>query len=528
MTGNLCAGLGVWRAVRTCALGIWLVAAICGCGSRTPLAIEGEPVAHQIPALLPAGPDGRAWEEMQGAWITLDRTEGVAPALNREALGHAGVSSSHDKGPALVLALETSDSMLWSLRQKQQTLAKDLVAALPDDVRVTVLTVDWLVRTLVEDGSPAEIRQALDRVASVVSAGRFSARRLREPLARIADRVRARFVLFLGTNQSDFLSLGGEDHDEQDEDDPKAQEGDWFFKPKPGPLHFSGPLRYLGAAECRGDLRFVLNWNQTRPLPDPLYPPRRWPDEAAEWSRSRQVFAEAYDRLLAQQRPWIQGCLRDEQNSAPGDPSVDAILTVDASGAVRDIVMDSAPAYRGSRECLRSRLRAFDFPALAAGETQVRFTFTRPDREGRRERTTDIACQSRADAKMQWQAAKLFGLSYWAHPAHLAWMAWAQNRQGFPELASTILVARLLHSAGNSVEALRALSEVASWCPAVASHLAQTWGFSDDASDMAQLSPDLHRRERLPPMCNDALSPTELLESQRRECAPVAHCLQVR
>lgn len=517
--------------MRSCALGIWLVAALCGCGSRTPLAIEAEPIAHRIPVLLPAGPtqDGRVWDEMQATWVTLDRTRGVAPALDREVLGRqAGVSSSLDRGPALVLVLETSDSMLWSLRERQLNLAKNLVAALPKDARVTVVIVDWLVRTLVEDGSPAESQQAMDQVTGVVSAGRFSARRLRAPLARIAERVRARLVLFLGTQQSAFLSLGGEDQGDEDEDDPKAEEDDWFFKPKPGPLYFSGPLRYLGAAECGGDRSFYLNWDQTRPLPDPLYPPRRWPDEAAAWSRSRQVFAEAYDRLLVQHRLRIQGCLRDEQNAVPGDPSVDALLTVDGSGTVRDIVMDSDPAYRGSRECLRARLRAFEFPALAEGETQVRFTFTRTGQAGRSERTTDIACQPRAEAKMQRQAAKLFGLSYWAHPAHLAWMAWAQNRQAFPELASSILVTRLFHSAGNGGEALRALSEVASWCPAVASHLAQSWGFSEDASDMAQLSPDLHRVARLPPSCDAAPSSSELLESQRRECAAVAECLQIR
>jgi hypothetical protein len=225
--------------------------------------------------------------------------------------------------------------------------------------------------------------------------------------------------------------------------------------------------------------------------------------------------------LLVQHRPWIQGCLRDEQNSAPGDPSVDALLTVEASGAVKDIVVESEPAHRGSRECLRARLRSFEFPVLEdQGETQVHFTFARPGHVEGRRKSADIACQARAESKMRREAAKLFGLSYWAHPEHLAWMAWAQNRQRAPELASTILVARLFHSAGNSFEARRALSEVAFRCPSVASHFARTWGFADDASDMAQLSPDDHRMKRYRADCYRSC--------QLRECAAVADCLQIR
>jgi hypothetical protein len=207
---------------------------------------------------------------------------------------------------------------------------------------------------------------------------------------------------------------------------------------------------------------------------------------------------------------------------------IDAVLTVDASGAVRHIVVDVPPAYQGSRECLLGRLRSFDFPALdEPGETQVRFTFARPGHDDGSGRILDLACQARDDAKMQRQAAKFFGLSYWAHPAHLAWMAWAQNRKGWSDLIPTILVARLFQSAGLSLEARRTLSEVASACPAVADHFARIWGFPDDASAFTQLAAE-DRRTEPHTMCWDPPPRAGHVGYLCQFCPALAKCLNLQ
>jgi TonB family protein len=105
--------------------------------------------------------------------------------------------------PHFVLVVETSEAMR-PLRGRQRAMLDDLVDALPDDAKLTMLAADWGVSPIVESADAAAWPEALAKLDAIPSAGALHLERaLREAAAR-ARKTGAGAVVFFGIGNDGF------------------------------------------------------------------------------------------------------------------------------------------------------------------------------------------------------------------------------------------------------------------------------------------------------------------------------------
>jgi len=185
---------------------------------------DGEKILYRIPLLAHEGHqvtrpasltvDGVSEARQGRIWLALpaSRITGAA-AVAREPgnpLGYAfSPAKRQEKNPddtpaRIVLVAETSRAMGPEERKRQSQALNGLLAALPENTEIDLLAVDWRVRTLAEAASPSKVREALDTLDAVPSAGALD---LQNALLAASERAsvrRASRIVFVGHGRDAF------------------------------------------------------------------------------------------------------------------------------------------------------------------------------------------------------------------------------------------------------------------------------------------------------------------------------------
>ena len=154
---------------------------------------------HQVTRPDSLTVDGVSESRQNRTWLSLpaSRITGAA-AVAREPgdpFGYAfSPAKTQEKTPdgvpaRIVLVAETSRAMGPEERKRQSQALNGLLAALPGNTEVDLLAVDWRVRSLAEAASPAKVREALDTLDAVPSAGALD---LQSALLAASERARIR------------------------------------------------------------------------------------------------------------------------------------------------------------------------------------------------------------------------------------------------------------------------------------------------------------------------------------------------
>ena len=129
----------------------------------------------------------------------------VAARAPGDPFHHLLVRTSPAAGPAhVVLVAETSASMTAVDRVHQRAALDAVLRALPATSKVTLLAADWEVSVIAEEIGPTGVRQTLDKLDGITSAGVLH---LQRTLADAAARARQRAgtaVLFVGGGVDGF------------------------------------------------------------------------------------------------------------------------------------------------------------------------------------------------------------------------------------------------------------------------------------------------------------------------------------
>ena len=108
-------------------------------------------------------------------------------------------------GPAhVVLVAETSAAMTAVDRVHQRAAIEAVLGALPPTSKVTLLAADWEVSVIADEVDPADVRQALDKLDGITSAGVLHLQRTLADAAARARRRAGTAVLFIGGGLDGF------------------------------------------------------------------------------------------------------------------------------------------------------------------------------------------------------------------------------------------------------------------------------------------------------------------------------------
>ena len=151
--------------------------------------------------------NGRTWLVLPASRLTGAAAAARAPG---NPFGYAFSPAKAREKPAdgsptrIVLVAETSRAMPPDDRKRQSRALMGLLAALPEDTQVDLLAVDWRVRTLAEASSPSKVREALDALDAIPSAGALD---LQNVLLAASERARVRHagrIVFVGRGLDAF------------------------------------------------------------------------------------------------------------------------------------------------------------------------------------------------------------------------------------------------------------------------------------------------------------------------------------
>lgn len=163
----------------------------------TALTVDGRSVTGNVPTWLalpaPAGTGGAAVAREPGNPFGYF----LSPAKQAEVAPDGAQAR-------LVLVAETSRTMSPPDRKRQRQALNGLLTALPENAEVSLLAVDWRVRSLAEAKSPSQVRAALDVLDAIPSAGALD---LQNALLAAAEHARARHadhIVFLGQGTDAF------------------------------------------------------------------------------------------------------------------------------------------------------------------------------------------------------------------------------------------------------------------------------------------------------------------------------------
>lgn len=106
--------------------------------------------------------------------------------------------------PHFVLVVETSAAMTPALRLRQRAMLGSLLDELPEDARLTLLTADWDVSTIVEEAGAAAWPDALAKLDAIPSGGALHLERALRGAAERARKMAIGAVLFVGVGQDRF------------------------------------------------------------------------------------------------------------------------------------------------------------------------------------------------------------------------------------------------------------------------------------------------------------------------------------
>ena len=184
-----------------------------------PAATEAGIVQYRVPTVVNAGRvlgrpsvevDGRALATAGHDVVALATAPaGIPQIVSGRAPGdpfhHLLVRTSPAAGPAhVVIVAETSAAMTAADRVHQRAAIEAVLGALLPTSKVTLLATDWEVSVIADEVDPDGVRQALDKLDSITSAGVLH---LQRTLADAAARARQRAgtaVLFIGGGLDGF------------------------------------------------------------------------------------------------------------------------------------------------------------------------------------------------------------------------------------------------------------------------------------------------------------------------------------
>ncbi|MBI5481504.1 MAG: TonB family protein [Deltaproteobacteria bacterium] len=161
--------------------------------------------------------DGTQLPPTQRGWIALGGKVPTVPAIARRPGDPFGLILARDQapapasqgapGPRVVIVAETSAAMTVELRKQQRTALTGLLEALPPGSKVSLIRADWSFTELTERAGAEAVRQALDALDAVPSAGALDLERVLDAAADRAQADGATAVVFVGQG---FDSFGGD------------------------------------------------------------------------------------------------------------------------------------------------------------------------------------------------------------------------------------------------------------------------------------------------------------------------------
>lgn len=178
-----------------------------------PRVFAGE--AHQLPVLARGTTairaqgdvvvDGLVMEPRNGA-VALHATSNSVISGRRPggALGYVLAPGQRPSESAVVLVAETSARMTLERRAEQHESIEALLATLPSNTRVSLLSADWMTKPIVVDVTPAQARAALPRLDEIISAGYLDVGHTFAEASDLAKKIGAQSVVFFGEGQSGF------------------------------------------------------------------------------------------------------------------------------------------------------------------------------------------------------------------------------------------------------------------------------------------------------------------------------------
>lgn len=105
---------------------------------------------------------------------------------------------------SIVLIADTSSQMKEDARRRQREQLSRLLAGLPDSARVTLLSVDWLRRTIARGAGASDIRAKLVTLDDIPSAGALDIGQALRTAVDEAVAIDASAIVYLGDGQSRF------------------------------------------------------------------------------------------------------------------------------------------------------------------------------------------------------------------------------------------------------------------------------------------------------------------------------------
>lgn len=120
------------------------------------------------------------------------------------AMGYVLAPGQRPAKSAVVLVAETSARMTLERRAQQHENIEALLATLPSTTSVSLLSADWLTKSLAVDVSPAQARAALPRLDEIISAGSLDIGHTFAEASKVAKEVDAQSVVYFGEGQSGF------------------------------------------------------------------------------------------------------------------------------------------------------------------------------------------------------------------------------------------------------------------------------------------------------------------------------------
>jgi TonB family protein len=188
-----------------------------------PAATEAGVLQYRVPRVVNAGRvlgrpslevDGRALAITSKDVVALATTpagnpQGVTRIFAARAPGdpfrHLLVQPSPGANPAhVVLVAETSAAMTAVDRVRQRAAIETVLGALPATAKVTLLAADWDVSVIADEAAPAGVRQALDKLDGIVSAGVLHLQRTLTDAATRARQHAGTAILFVGRGLDGF------------------------------------------------------------------------------------------------------------------------------------------------------------------------------------------------------------------------------------------------------------------------------------------------------------------------------------
>jgi TonB family protein len=192
-----------------------------------PAATAGGRVWYRLPVLAHRGKEagrptsiivnGTQLPSTQRGWIALGGKPPTVPVTARRPGDPFGLILARDPapapasqgapGPRIVVVAETSAAMSVDHRRQQRTALTGLLEALSPDTRVSLMRADWSFTELTERAGGDAVRQALDALDAVPSAGALDLERVLDAAADRAQADGATAVVFVGQG---FDAWGGD------------------------------------------------------------------------------------------------------------------------------------------------------------------------------------------------------------------------------------------------------------------------------------------------------------------------------